>query len=196
MAYGAILGQTAPPSEAGVTSFNGRTGEVVPQQGDYTAEQVGALSINGGTLNGVLNMGNNKITNVTPGTSSGNAVEFGQFNNVKQISGAILLDSYYKVYAQVFSDVRYLNNYTSFSCFIPIGFSNLSSKKTIFYLVVFSNATSLGPVFRYYYNNEFFLGSNYNVQIMYPKSGLTYNSSRGFVCSTPGYYIVAVEFNE
>ena len=30
---------------AGVSSFNGRTGAVVPQDGDYTAEQVGAASI-------------------------------------------------------------------------------------------------------------------------------------------------------
>ena len=30
---------------AGVASFNGRTGAVVPQDGDYTAEQVGAASI-------------------------------------------------------------------------------------------------------------------------------------------------------
>lgn len=46
MAYGAILGQIAPPpNEAGVTSFNGRTGEVVPQKGDYTAEQVGAIGL-------------------------------------------------------------------------------------------------------------------------------------------------------
>lgn len=47
---------------AGVSSFNGRTGVVVPQEGDYTAEQVGAVSLSGGTLTGALNMGNNKIT--------------------------------------------------------------------------------------------------------------------------------------
>lgn len=47
---------------SGVASFNGRTGVVVPQNGDYTAEQVGALPVSGGTLTGALNMGNNKIT--------------------------------------------------------------------------------------------------------------------------------------
>lgn len=66
---------------AGVSSFNGRTGVVVPQEGDYTAEQVGArpdtwtpnatevgaLPITGGTLTGNLVLGDNKITtNSTP----------------------------------------------------------------------------------------------------------------------------------
>lgn len=32
----------AVPQAAGVTSFNGRTGAVTPQSGDYTAEEVGA----------------------------------------------------------------------------------------------------------------------------------------------------------
>lgn len=36
-------GPAGPPGESGgVVSFNGRTGEVVPQAGDYTAEMVGA----------------------------------------------------------------------------------------------------------------------------------------------------------
>lgn len=55
----------------GVTSFNGRTGAVEPQVGDYTAQMVGArpntwkptavdvgaLPITGGTMTGQLNMG-------------------------------------------------------------------------------------------------------------------------------------------
>ncbi len=40
------------PPDTGVTSFNGRSGEVVPQAGDYTAQQVGALPITGGTMEG------------------------------------------------------------------------------------------------------------------------------------------------
>lgn len=39
---------------AGVRSFNGRTGAVVPGVNDYTAEMVGALSEDGGTLYGDL----------------------------------------------------------------------------------------------------------------------------------------------
>lgn len=38
----------------GVKSFNGRTGDVVPADGDYTAEQVGALPLNGGKMKGVI----------------------------------------------------------------------------------------------------------------------------------------------
>lgn len=169
----------------------------MPQQGDYTAEQVGALSIDGGTLNGVLNMGNNKITNINPGTTSGNAVEFKQFKDVKKITGHIMVNDYNDVYARVANNGSYyMNKFRSFSSFIPIGFTDLSSKKTIFYLVVFSESGSIGPTFYYYYDNKVFFGDNYNVQIMYPTSGLTYNKSRGFVCSTPGFYVVAVEFNE
>ena len=40
------------PPDTGVTSFKGRTGAVTPQAGDYTAEQVGALPITGGTMEG------------------------------------------------------------------------------------------------------------------------------------------------
>ena len=48
----------------GVTSFNGRTGAVEPQAGDYTAEQVGALPISGGTMTGQLNMGGKLLRGV------------------------------------------------------------------------------------------------------------------------------------
>lgn len=46
---------------SGVSSFNGRKGEVIPQDGDYTADMVGALSINGGTINGNLDIQNGNI---------------------------------------------------------------------------------------------------------------------------------------
>lgn len=38
----------------GVKSFNGRTGDVVPAEGDYTAEQVGALPTTGGAVSGTI----------------------------------------------------------------------------------------------------------------------------------------------
>lgn len=41
----------APPA-TGVTSFKARSGAVTPQKGDYTAQQVGALPITGGTMEG------------------------------------------------------------------------------------------------------------------------------------------------
>ena len=46
-----------PPSSgasAGVSSFNGRTGAVLPTAGDYTAAEVGALSTAGGTVTGPI----------------------------------------------------------------------------------------------------------------------------------------------
>ncbi len=45
----------APP-DTGVTSFKGRKGAVAPQAGDYTAAQVGALPISGGTINGNIDV--------------------------------------------------------------------------------------------------------------------------------------------
>lgn len=45
----------------GVKSFNGRTGEVVAAEGDYTAEQVGALPLSGGELSGQVSVPDLKI---------------------------------------------------------------------------------------------------------------------------------------
>lgn len=42
------------PSDTGVTSFKGRKGAVMPRAGDYSAVDVGALPISGGTLTGNL----------------------------------------------------------------------------------------------------------------------------------------------
>ena len=49
-ASGEAVAQDAP----GVKSFNDRIGSVIPQSGDYTAEQVGAVPITGGTMTGAL----------------------------------------------------------------------------------------------------------------------------------------------
>lgn len=40
------------PIDVGVTSFKGRTRDVNPEAGDYTAAQVGALALTGGTVTG------------------------------------------------------------------------------------------------------------------------------------------------
>ena len=50
------------PPDTGVTSFKGRSGEVVPQEGDYTAQQVGALPITGGTVTGNVTVGGSSPT--------------------------------------------------------------------------------------------------------------------------------------
>lgn len=49
-AAGDAVAQDAPESD--VSSFNGRTGAITPESGDYTAGMVGALPITGGTLTG------------------------------------------------------------------------------------------------------------------------------------------------
>ena len=53
---------------SGVTSFNGRTGAVVPQDGDYTAEQVGALPVSGGTMTGNLILNGDPTNNLQAAT--------------------------------------------------------------------------------------------------------------------------------
>ena len=58
------------PPDTGVTSFNGRSGEVVPQEGDYTAQQVGALPITGGTVTGDVTIGGSSPS-LTLGDGSG-----------------------------------------------------------------------------------------------------------------------------
>lgn len=52
-AVGKVLNGEVSP-QGGVKTFNGRTGNVTPQSGDYTPEQVGALPSSGGTLTGDL----------------------------------------------------------------------------------------------------------------------------------------------
>lgn len=59
-----VLSVVGGGGEAEVASFNGRTGAVVPQAGDYTAEQVGALPISGGTMTGNIDMGGNNVDHV------------------------------------------------------------------------------------------------------------------------------------
>lgn len=53
---------------AGVSSFNGRTGAVVPQDGDYIAEQVGAVSLSGGTMTGNLILNGDPTNNLQAAT--------------------------------------------------------------------------------------------------------------------------------
>ena len=58
------------PPDTGVTSFKGRTGAVTPQAGDYTAQQVGALPITGGTVTGDVTIGGSSPS-LTLGDGSG-----------------------------------------------------------------------------------------------------------------------------
>lgn len=63
-----VLSVTGGGGDAGVSSFNGRTGAVVPQDGDYTAEQVGAVSLSGGTMTGNLILNGDPTNNLQAAT--------------------------------------------------------------------------------------------------------------------------------
>ena len=63
-----ILSVIGGGGAAGVASFNGRTGAVVPQAGDYTAEQVGAVSLSGGTMTGNLILNGDPTNNLQAAT--------------------------------------------------------------------------------------------------------------------------------
>lgn len=63
-----VLSVIGGGGSAGVSSFNGRTGVVVPQEGDYTAEQVGAVSLSGGTMTGNLILNGDPTNNLQAAT--------------------------------------------------------------------------------------------------------------------------------
>lgn len=161
-----------------------------------TAAQTGALPSTGGTLTGTLNMNGNKITGIPTATASGEPVEYSQLNLITQKTGFTYVGA--KTYAETWNSAKYYRgNYDELESFIPIGYSTLSSKNTIFYLAVLTQNTILSPTFTYIYNNILYAKpcSLYNATVIYPTSGLIFNKSQGFVCSTPGYYVVAVEFD-
>lgn len=57
-------------TSSGVSSFNGRTGAVTPQEGDYTPEMVGAFPVSGGIVSGNIRL---KSSNVL-----GEKINFGE----------------------------------------------------------------------------------------------------------------------
>ncbi len=71
---------------SGVTTFNGRNGTVMPQSGDYTAAEVGALSstddlstiASANATAGNVSMNGHKITGLTNGASAQDAAAYGQ----------------------------------------------------------------------------------------------------------------------
>lgn len=63
-----ILSIVGGGGAVGVASFNGRTGAVTPQVGDYTAEQVGAVSLSGGTMTGNLILNGDPTNNLQAAT--------------------------------------------------------------------------------------------------------------------------------
>lgn len=69
--------------EGGVTSFNGRAGAIIPQEGDYTAEQVGALPLSGGTMSGSVNFNKSACENLSAigFNQNGNTIWLGKFNS-------------------------------------------------------------------------------------------------------------------
>lgn len=73
---GKAVAQDAP--DTGVTTFKGRKGAVMPQTGDYTAEQVGAVpttrTVNGKPLGGDIILGASDVSAlpISGGTLTGN----------------------------------------------------------------------------------------------------------------------------
>lgn len=63
-----ILSIVGGGGAVGVASFNGRAGAVTPQVGDYTAEQVGAVSLSGGTMTGNLILNGDPTNNLQAAT--------------------------------------------------------------------------------------------------------------------------------
>lgn len=79
-----LVGQQQP---VGVTSFNGRSGAVISQNGDYTAAQVGAVPTNR-TINGQA-----LSANITLDAADIGAVPTTRTVNGKALSGNITLSA-------------------------------------------------------------------------------------------------------
>jgi hypothetical protein len=73
---------------ATVASVFARTGAITAQTGDYTAAQVGALALAGGTMSGAIAMGANKVTGLANGTAAQDGAAFGQIPTSLPPSGA------------------------------------------------------------------------------------------------------------
>ena len=84
--YADLLGDAL---QGGVASFNGRSGAVVPQSGDYTAQMVGALPSSGGSLTG----SNRRIRNMMDPLADTDGATMGWVNGVLPKTVAELSDA-------------------------------------------------------------------------------------------------------
>lgn len=104
----------------GVKSFNGRTGDVVPAEGDYTAEQVGALPISGGVMEGSLGFDSNSNYGITANTKS--STDKNQYIILKPV--------YFASSPSIFFGSKYFNTlhvitHTEYGCGLSVsGYSN------------------------------------------------------------------------
>lgn len=98
-AEGAPEWENAP--DTGVTTFNGRTGAVTPQNGDYTAEQVGAVptsrTVNGKALSADITLGAEDVgaraSSWTPNAEEVGAVPTTRTINSKPLSSDVTLSA-------------------------------------------------------------------------------------------------------
>ena len=84
--YADLLGDAL---QGGVARFNGRSGAVVPQSGDYTAQMVGALPSSGGSLTG----SNRRIRNMMDPLADTDGATMGWVNGVLPKTVAELSDA-------------------------------------------------------------------------------------------------------
>ena len=68
--------------DTGVTSFNGRTGAVVPVATDYPPSLIGAVNKAGDTMTGDLNMDGHTITGISDALESTDALPKGQADDI------------------------------------------------------------------------------------------------------------------
>lgn len=80
-----------PTPATGVTSFNGRTGAVVPAEGDYTLNQLSDVNIAGPTNGQVLTYSNGTWVNLTPTGGSAGLGGSGTTNKVSKFTGSTTL---------------------------------------------------------------------------------------------------------
>lgn len=88
----------------GVKSFNGRTGDVMPATGDYTAAQVGALSLSGGTLTGAVTI--NTLNTFLKSKIGAQGISLSKYFKVGALSGEAIQASLTDIHPNPTEDSR------------------------------------------------------------------------------------------
>lgn len=181
MAYGSILGQS------------------------QTQDLSNYLELSGGTMSGAINMDSNKITNLAPGTSGKDAVNYNQVNEAINAPGYFQVSGERYSYAHVFaaicspqmSGVGFIINN---AYLIPLNWKPSNySYGTVTYLLIntSSNNNIRGRYSLYSPESEAGFGilSMYcnDGELLYPSSGVTF-SGNTITVAEPGFYVINLNF--
>ena len=181
MAYGSILGQS------------------------QTQDLSNYLELSGGTMSGAINMGSNKITNLAPGTSRKDAVNYNQVSTTinapgyLQVSGGKLFSEH--VFAAICSPQMSGGGFTINNAYlIPLNWkpSNYEHGTVTYLLINTSSNNNIRGNYSFYSPDSEagfgILGTICNGgELLYPSSGVTF-SGNTITVAEPGFYVINLNF--